>query len=122
MGLGVDLNLFVEPGDTVEPCAGLSPDRGDSISTFTHFRELPDWLESGEFELVYTETYRDERIQHAGKTPIALHHLHPGFLGALRSIRNVNAALAAGFNRRFRKYFPNPYSHFRNDSESRART
>lgn len=115
LGLGLDVNLFVdqnesppEPG-SLRP-AGIDPGSGDSIGFFSHFRELPDRLKSSGFEFVYTETFRDERIPAAGKIPVRLNQLRPGLGGAARTARTLRGLLQSGFYRRYHWHLSSLYS------------
>lgn len=127
LGLGLDLNLFVgqdeNPPDpeSLRP-AGIDRDRGDSIGFYSDFRELPGRLRSPAFELVYTETFRDERIPAAGKIPVRLHQLHPGLAGAVRTAKVLGALLQSGFYRRYQRQLSafctrEPFAHGSRDAE-----
>ncbi len=120
LGLGIDLNLYVEPGEEVDEAAvsqalGLDLSGHDSIGLFHHFGELPQRMAQGDFGIVYTETYRDERITAGGKSPLTLHQLQPGYGGALRTVRMVASILKAGFHARFRHHWTGPYEHYRTE-------
>ena len=110
LGLGVDLNAFVDPEDTEpEPGGlmhelGLDAARGDSLAFFHHSSQLPHLLRTGKFELVYTETFRDERITTSGKTPLSLDRLLPGYRGAVQTARMTAGLLKSSFFRRYHGY------------------
>jgi hypothetical protein len=107
LGLSLDLNLFLQPDEVPDPDQviadlDLDPSQGDSVSYYTHFKQLPEKLESGDFPLVYTETFRDERIISAGKTPLSLNQLRPGYQGAVHTARLVRSLLSSNFYRNYR--------------------
>jgi len=110
LGLGIDLHLFVQPeeDEPAEPevagWLGLDARSGDSVGFFHDSRQLPGILENGDFQMVYTETYRDRRITLAGKSPLALWQLSPGYSGAVASARVVRGILQSGFHRRYHSY------------------
>lgn len=110
LGLGVDLNAFVDPQDAepepgeVVQSLGLDAASGDSVAFFHHADELPQKLHDGEFDLVYTETFRDERITTAGKTPLSLDRLMPGYSGAIQTARMTAGLLKSSFFRRYHGY------------------
>jgi hypothetical protein len=110
LGLGVDLNAFVdpedaepEPGEIMKPL-GLDANLGDSLACFRHASELPGMLRDGDFVLVYTEKFRDERITTAGKTPLSLNRLLTGYSGAVRTARMIAGLLKSTFFRRYHGY------------------
>jgi hypothetical protein len=118
LGLGIDLNLFVVAGEKADEVAvmselGLSADCGDSVSFFDHWRQLPGMLAKDDFGVVYTETFRDQRVTSAGKPMMTLRDLEPGFAGAVRTARRVRLALKNTFYARYGKYLPDPYAHYR---------
>jgi len=117
LGLGIDLNLFVGPKDDpdtarVAQSLGLRPGRGDSVGVFGSTSELAEKLERGEFPLVYTETFRDARIAAAGKTPLHLNQLRPGYRGAVQTARLVGGLVRSGFHARYRRFFEPPSLHY----------
>ncbi|MDI7267273.1 MAG: nitrogenase component 1 [Myxococcota bacterium] len=118
LGLGIDLNLFVGPREDpdaarVAQAMGLRSGLGDSVGVFRSTSELPEKLERGEFALVYTETFRDARITAAGKTPLHLNQIRPGYRGAVRTARLVRGLLRSAFHARYRRYFEPPAAHDR---------
>ncbi len=110
LGLGVDLNAYVDPENAqpeegeVMKSLGLDAAHGDSLSCFQHAGELPGKLRHGDFDLVYTETFRDERITTAGKTPLSLDRLLPGYSGAVQTARITAGLLKSSFFRRYHSY------------------
>lgn len=122
LGLGVDLNLFADsqahaPKGLFESL-GLSEEKGDSLSYFEHWKQLPGLIRQGDFSLVYTETFRDQRVTSAGKVPLGLHDLQPGFLGAAQTMRRVRLLAGSGFFARYGRFLRDPYAHYRHDSGS----
>ena len=122
LGLAIDLSLFqsgadAAPDATLTGDLGLRPDQGDSVRTFTHRRELGPLLAAGNFMLVYTERYRDARVISAGKTPLGLGDLQPGFSGAIHNARMVLAKSRSRFFSRYGRYCANPYAHRSSASE-----
>lgn len=114
LGMGLDVNLFVDQDESPpEPeslrAVGIDTRSGDSVGFFSHFRELPDRLKSSDFEFVYTETFRDERITAAGKIPVKLHVLLPGLRGAVKTARTLRGLLQSGFYRRYNRHLSSLY-------------
>jgi len=111
LGLGIDLNLFVQPDEEapadseVSGWLGLDSQMGDSISCFHDPDQLMGVLERGDFELVYTEKYHDRRVTAAGKSPLELRQLSPGYSGAVDTARMVRGVLQAAFHRRYHAFF-----------------
>jgi hypothetical protein len=115
LGLGVDLNLFAPAGekprlDRLRSDLHLDAERGDSIALYTHYRELVPRIETGDFPLVYSETFRDSRVTAAGKNPVSIRDLHPGFRGAIRTARTISSLLDNHFYARYRPFLSQPYS------------
>jgi hypothetical protein len=116
LGLSIDLNLYAADGeaeleDRLFDEVGLRPDLGDSVSTFAHRTELVPLLAEGDFQLAYTEQYRDARVVSAGKTPLGLGDLQPGFVGAMHNARMVLAKSKSRFFARYGRYCSDPYAH-----------
>jgi hypothetical protein len=113
LGFGIDLNIFVRPEeepslDVLRQELGLTPENGDTITCFRHSNEITPILCSGRFNFVYTEIFRDERIVSAGRIPLEMRHLFPGFQGALRTARGIAAALKSGFFERYQEFMNFP--------------
>jgi hypothetical protein len=117
LGLCIDLHLFSPPGAdrrVVEPHElGLDAAKGHRVLTFYHWRELSDVLATSTARVVYTETYRDERVTSAGKVPITPRMLEPGFDGLCRTLRRLGCALALPFFERWQHHFDDPHRHLR---------
>ncbi len=116
LGLAIDLIPYGSEGEsanheTLVADLGLRPDLGDSVSTFSNRTELVPLLAKGDFQLVYTEQYRDARVISAGKTPLGLADLRPGFLGAMHNARMVLAKAKSRFFSRYGRYCSDPYAH-----------
>ena len=116
LGLGIDLNLYAAAGESAPDeqlisDLGLRPDLGDSVSAFSDRAELVPILARGDFPLVYTEQYRDVRVISAGKTPLGLSDLRPGFFGAMHNARMVLAKSKSRFFSRYGRYCSDPYAH-----------
>lgn len=116
LGLGVHLNLLVDGEE--RDVAGLAKElnldlsKADSVSLFFDPKELVDRISIGEFQMVYTETFRDQRIVAAGKAPLHLNQLYPGYLGAVRTATKIRGLLESGFYTIYRRFFTSPYEHF----------
>ena len=122
LGLGVDLNLYVAADE--EPDAGglldalgLDATRGDSVRLYHDRRRLPGLMASRDFTVVYTETFRDERVTAAGKTPLSPGQLHPGLRGAVRTARTVRSLVASRFYGRYHHLLDNPLARRRRRQE-----
>jgi hypothetical protein len=118
LGLAVDLRLFVDAEDDPDAAStagalGLDAAGADTVAFFHHWRELPGMLSRSRCDLVYTETFRDERVTSAGKVPLHLHQLLPGFHGAVRTARTVRGLLTSGFYGRYSRFMKAPFAHFR---------
>ncbi len=122
LGLGVDLNLYAAADE--EPDAGglltaldLDAARGDSVHLYRDRAELPELLAAGDYPVVYTETFRDERITAAGKTPLSPAQLHPGLVGAVRTARTLRSLVASRFYGRYHHLHDNPLARRRRREE-----
>ena len=108
LGLRICLHLYLaseegEPAvDDVAARVGLKLDAGDEVVFFRSSSQLDELLLRGEFDLVFTEMLRDRRISRAGKIPLSVKQLHPGYTGAVRTARFIQGLLASGFYRRYR--------------------
>ena len=108
LGLRICLHLYLasEEGEpAVEDVAarvGLKLDAGDEVVFFRSSSQLDELLLRGEFDLVFTEMLRDRRISRAGKIPLSVKQLHPGYAGAVKTARFIQGLLASGFYRRYR--------------------
>ncbi|MBW1811979.1 MAG: hypothetical protein JRJ87_27590, partial [Deltaproteobacteria bacterium] len=117
LGLAIDLNLFVSEDEDndhrqIEDELKLDSARGDSLNFYHDFRQLPELLRAGDFQLVYTETFRDDRITSSGKTPLTLNFLVPGYRGAVQTARNLKSLIESSFHFRYAAYFKEPFAHF----------
>jgi len=117
LGLGIDLNLFTQPDDEplnkseIMQSVGLLEESGDSLSFFDHFSQIPAKIQNGDFSIVYSETYRDERIVSAGKSTLHPIQMSPGYKGAIQTIKVIQGLQKSSFNRRYRRFFSSPYAH-----------
>lgn len=109
LGLALDILLFRDPNedlDETELRAALRLDAhaDDGVRFFSHHSQLIDRLSEGPGEAVYTETYRDRRVTHAGRTPLTLRAFEPGFRGAIRTAENIESILDSRFHRDHAKH------------------
>jgi nitrogenase iron protein len=93
MGFGLDILFFGPPGK--EPSA---------LSCFETPAELERRLKEGTFQAAYSEFFFDDRLTRAGKAQFSLLFFEPGFAGALRSARRLNALCRWPFYRRYGRY------------------